>query len=416
MKPSPNCLLILASLFFCLYSTAQHKKPSAGKEPSWVTINQYDPAAFKLEHEAEDGYADIIFERQVSLEHESFYVRTGNKILTETGIQNCSEISVNFDPTYQQLIFHSIKIHRGNAIIDQLNLGKIKIIQQEKELSNFLYNGSLTAILFLEDVRKGDLIDYSYTLKGANPVFKGKFSTIFETDFTVPLGNIYYKLIVPASRTVTIKNRGTSLVPVKQILPHKTVYEWKLDNVKPVPVQDNLPGWYDPYSIVMVSEYQSWKEVNDWAMKLFPAITAPSPALKKKINDIRSKYSSREEQIAAALRFVQDDIRYMGMELGQNSHKPAHPDKIMAQRFGDCKDKSYLLCTILRSLDIEASPVLINTTIKKLLLERLPAARAFDHVTVRVHINNKYYFFDPTISLQEAILIIFRFPIINTDL
>ena len=410
MKPSPYFFLFLLGLFFSLSTIAQQKRPSVGREPSWVTLNQYNPADFKLEHEAEDGYADIIFDKQVSLEQQSFYFRKASKILTEAGIQNCSEISVNFDPSYQQLIFHSIKIRRDNSVMDQLNLSKIKTIQQEKELNNFLYNGSLTAILFLEDVRKGDLVEYSYTLKGANPVFQGKFSTMFETDFSVPIGNIYYKLIVPKSRTITIKNKGTSLAPAIQTLPHQTIYEWKLDNVKAIHVQDNIPGWYDPYSMIMISEYQSWKEVNDWAMKLFPVINDLSSALQKKIADIRVKYNAPEEQTLAVLRFIQDDIRYMGMEMGENSHKPNHPNKIFSQRFGDCKDKSYLLCTMLRLLGIEASPVLINTQSKKLLTEWLPAANSFDHVTVRVHINNKYYWFDPTISLQRGDIDHISFP------
>ena len=158
MKAILYALLIFIGLFFSLGIEAQQKRLSSGKAPSWVSINNYDSTTFNLEHEAQDGYVDLIFEKQVSLAHQSVFLRKSIKILTEAGIQNASEISVSFDPGYEAVTFHTIKIIRGNTVINQLNLEKIKTIQQEKELNRFLYDGALTAVLFLEDVRKDDFI------------------------------------------------------------------------------------------------------------------------------------------------------------------------------------------------------------------------------------------------------------------
>lgn len=152
----------------------------------------------------------------------------------------------------------------------------------------------------------------------------------------------------------------------------------------------------------MVSEYKTWKEVNDWALSLFPFNQQLSPQLQEKIQDIETRFTTSEERTVAALRFVQDEIRYMGIEMGENSHKPNHPNNIMAQRFGDCKDKSYLLCTMLRTMGLEAFPVLINTSYKKSLTTFLPSASAFDHTTVQVKIGNASYWFDPTLSYQRG--------------
>jgi transglutaminase-like putative cysteine protease len=286
----------------------------------------------------------------------------------------------------------------------------MKTIQEEKDLNRFLYNGSLTAVLFLEDVRKGDVIEYSYTIKGFNPIFKGRYSGVFDLDFETPVGSIYYKLVVPKDRQLIIKNNNSNIRPVTRSDLSSTTYEWRLDQVRAVRSQDDLPSWYDPYSIVMVSEYRSWKEVNDWAMELFPAVNDISPSLRKKIDDIAKESTNPEQQVSDALRFVQDDIRYMGVEMGENSHKPGHPNKTFAQRFRDCKDKSYLLCTMLNKLGIQASPVLINTYDKKTLKQKLPSALAFDHVTVLVTINNRGYWLDPTISFQRGGLKTISYP------
>jgi transglutaminase-like putative cysteine protease len=398
MKPP---YFVVALLFFS-FSTLAQKKPLLSREPAWVTVNQFDYANTKFDHEAEDGYIDIAYDEQLSVEHQSLYCKRAIKILTEAGIQNNSEVSVDFDPTYQQLFFHSIKIIRGNTTLNQLNLAKIKTIQREKDLDKYLYDGSLSSVLFLEDIRKGDIIEYSYTIKGFNPIFKGKFACVIKTNYSVPVYNMYYKIIIPRDRIISIKNNRTDIKPDIKTNALETSYEWKLNNVSALHAEDRLPEWFDPYSSIMISEYKSWKEVNDWAMELFVVPSNISPALQKQINLIRSKYTSPEEQALQALRFVQDDIHYMGIEIGPNSHKPNPPDKVFSQRFGDCKDKSYLLCTMLQKLGIECSPVLINSGSKKALLDWLPSPKAFDHVTVRVKLTDGYHWFDPTISYQRG--------------
>jgi len=410
MKPLPYFAFFI--LFFLLYgsSFAQVRKPRAGTEPLWASINRYNYNNHSLEHEAEGGYFDIAFEKQVSLEQQSVYYRKVIKVLTESGVQNNSEISVSFDPSYQSLTFHSVRILRNNTVIDQLHISKFKTIQRESDLDRFIYDGSLTSVLFLEDVRKGDIIEYSYTIKGFNPIFQGKYSAIYDVDFEVPIGNLYYKLIVPNSREVSLKTRNTDITPVIHQGTHEKIYEWKLDWVKPKRIQDNVPSWYDPYSTIQVSEYTSWKEVNDWALHLFPDSTNISRELRNKISEILAQNATPETQILAALRFVQDDIRYMGIEIGESSHKPGNPNKIFSQRFGDCKDKSYLLCTILHSMGIQAFPVLINTTYKKTITEWLPSSAAFDHATVQVQLNNKKYWFDPTISFQRGTINTISYP------
>lgn len=52
-------------------------------------------------------------------------------------MQNSSEISVNFDPAYEPLIFHTIRIIRDGKSLHKLQLSNFKTIQQEKDVSKF---------------------------------------------------------------------------------------------------------------------------------------------------------------------------------------------------------------------------------------------------------------------------------------
>jgi len=387
----------------CLYATiSPAQKPRMGKEPSWITKKVVDYNHIASLNEIEDGYLFVSVEKQIDLSSQAVYNKKVTRIITETGIQNGSEVSVSYDPSYQYVIFHSIHIIRGKEVINKLDISKMKIVQQETELSRSIYNGNLTALFFLEDVRKSDVLECAYTIHGFNPVFKGKFFQSFQTQFGVPINNLYYSINCPAGRNLSLKNSFTEINPVITAHEKGKLYEWRLNDISALKLQDDVPEWYDPYPVVMVSEYESWKQVSDWAISLFQTGQSKSKGLSDKIEEIRASAKNPEERTLLSLRFVQDEVRYLGIEMGINTHKPNIPDKIFNQRYGDCKDKTSLLCYMLKALGIEAAPVLVNTTNQKNIRDWIPSPLAFNHATVRVKLRDKYYWFDPTISFQRG--------------
>ncbi|HEV7330386.1 MAG TPA: DUF3857 domain-containing transglutaminase family protein [Flavisolibacter sp.] len=397
-----NCFAALWLVLLSVEGFAAGKKPTIEKLPSWISVTTVNYTASQMDDEAEDGYSDLHFEKQVSLLQQAVFLKKAVHILTDAGVQNQSQIAVDFDPSYQSLIFHTVRVVRNGKVIDKLQLSKIKTIQQEKDLDRNLYDGSLSSVIILDDIRKEDIIEYSYTLKGFNPIFKNKYSALLETGFGVPVYTVFYRLLVPKERQVTVKNNLTDIKPSVSSTATENVYEWKLSNAEAIRVEDNKPSWYDPYPMIMVSEFDSWAEVTAWASELFPFSLPLPDGLQKKVAEIKARHATQEAQVLAAMRFVQDDVRYMGIEMGVNSHKPHAPAQILAQRFGDCKDKAYLLCTLLKALGIEAYPVLNNTYFIKTICSWLPMPTIFDHVTVCIQWKNKTVWIDPTIAYQRG--------------
>jgi TPR repeat protein len=152
--------------------------------------------------------------------------------------------------------------------------------------------------------------------------------------------------------------------------------------------------------VIQFSEYADWHGVAGWAAGLFPSVSR-SPELDKLVATFR-KEPSAEAQASAALQWVQDEIRYFSVSIGENSHRPMAPDAVLKRRFGDCKDKSYLLTSILNRLGIAAKPVLVNAQSRKLPGKVLPAPTWFDHAIVRLELDGKPYFVDPTRSSERG--------------
>jgi hypothetical protein len=117
-----------------------------------------------------------------------------------------------------------------------------------------------------------------------------------------------------------------------------------------------------------------------------------------------------EERLLAALRFVQDEIRYLAIAFGTGSYQPNDPGTVFARRFGDCKDKTILLCVILREMGIDAAPALVHTTARHTIEQYQPSPGAFDHVVAEVRLGESVLWVDPTRTHQRGPLSARFFP------
>ncbi|MGZ5568967.1 MAG: DUF3857 domain-containing protein, partial [Limisphaerales bacterium] len=307
----------------------------------------------------------------------------------------------DFDPTYQELIIHSVWVIRGTNAVSQMDAKKFKLIQQEKDLDRNIYNGSWSAICLLEDVRPGDLIDFSYTVRGTNPILENRFANSWYVQWLVPVQNQRFRLVCPSSRHISIQNRGTTVQPTVTRTAEETEYVWKWSNVPALATEPGTPIWYATHPQINVTEYVNWAQVAQWACKLYVATNELSPELQNTMR-LWGMNKRPEVRATAAVQFVQDQIRYMGIEFGPHSHEPSDPSTVYARRFGDCKDKAFLLCTMLRELGVTAKPVLVNSYARRSLEDRQPSPFAFNHVVVQLAIGEKTYYVDPTLSQQRG--------------
>ncbi|WNG45855.1 DUF3857 domain-containing protein [Archangium minus] len=347
-------------------------------------------------------YPLVDLQTRVSTRTQERYSHYTRQVLNEGGISEAAEISVSFDPSFERLTFHGVWLHRGGERLDVFEPAAVKVIQQEHELEQRLYNGTLSALLFVRDVRVGDTLEYAFTVEGRNPVFGDHFIGGFYTRRGVPVGHMYQRLLWPKGRTLYVKNHGTDLQPTVKDSGEEREYVWEQRDVPAIDFDDALPSWYDPWPSIQLSEYASWRDVARWAVPLYQTPSPLPPALAKEVDRLRSEHATPSARLLAALRFVQDHVRYLGLELGPNSHRPHAPEEVLAQRFGDCKDKSLLLVTLLRGLGIEAHPALVNTELQRTLDTRLPSPGAFDHVIVQVRLDGEEYWMDPTATLERG--------------
>jgi hypothetical protein len=166
--------IVLLQAFFM--NTAHAGAPVVHISPKPVWLNQYKAYDKKVaSRDIANGYFYQVFEEQLHVEKQADYTHIIKEIVSEAGIQNGSSINIGFDPSFERLDVHEIIVWRNNVAVNRLSASSFKVIADEKELSRFIYQGSYSAYCILDDIRKGDKIEYSYTITGRNPIFNNKF-------------------------------------------------------------------------------------------------------------------------------------------------------------------------------------------------------------------------------------------------
>jgi hypothetical protein len=352
----------------------------------------------------------ILFDNQIDIRAESKtnFFRYVLQPVNEQGLTSISQIEVMFSPQYEHLTFHTINVTRNGEVINKLDISKVKIFQQEEQLRDNLYSENWIALFILEDIRVGDTIDYSYSIKGTNPVLGTKHFGSSPLNWSVPIRMTNFRLISKSKEPLNIKIHNSDKKITKKITSNTIEYSFFQKEVSAIREEDDSPSWFNPYTYLTYSQYESWEDVNNWALELYHN----DFKLPSKLIDIieQNKEESKIDSATKTIQWIQDNIRYFGVEMGINSHKPSTPIETFERRYGDCKDKALLLIAALKHFNIQAYPVLVSTTTSKRLPELIPSPGAFNHVIITFNFDNKDYWVDGTTSNQRGSLEQISFP------
>ncbi|MEO7936321.1 MAG: DUF3857 and transglutaminase domain-containing protein, partial [Dokdonella sp.] len=361
---SPRCIAWLGALVTLLaMASAQAEVDEVRRTPAadWVVPVERGTIDEKRLNQISDGTYYLLSDLQIRAEGgRDVYRRYASKAINAAGVDSLATIEIGFDPAYQTLELNAIDLIRNGHTNSRLADATLRVLQRETELDRRIYDGSKSATIFLEDVRVGDIVDYSYTVHGRNPVFADREFGALGLRFGVPLARIHSRLLASAKTDLHITPRNSTIEAHVRKRNGLVEYEWDQRNVAPLNVDADAPPWHDPFPSVQWSEFADWSAVNRWAAPLYAVPKTLSPALAAEVDRIAKAEPTPEGRLLAALRFVQGEIRYLGVEIGPGSHAPNPPDQVLARRFGDCKDKAMLTVTLLDRLGIEAHPALVN--------------------------------------------------------
>lgn len=374
--------------------------------PAWV--KQYDEISDleKNEVQLDHQLIALVNDEQFDLRSEEFK-HYSNRLYKVTNLEDVDELGTfNFsiDPDYERLIIHELKVFRDGKFEDRISRTQIKVLQQEDELQYQVYNGYRTVSLLIPDIQVGDLLSIKKSTVGNNPIMENHFFHELYTRWSIPIKKFRARLLTEPSKEISFKALGTKLSVVKNNESDHTEYLWSDENISPVIDEKQTPEWWEEtQDIIQISTAKTWHDIAKWGADLYEIDSQnTSPELQQIAQDIKNNHASAEERLIAALRFVQQDIRYVAILIGKGGYIPRNPELTLANRYGDCKDKTLLLRSLLAELGIQSSPALVHTENGERLNQLLPSRSVFDHVILKTELNGKTYWLDGTMTYQRG--------------
>jgi len=401
---SPAITVIILFAMAAHAGIPEHSAVAVGPAPSWVAVRDSAPAASDgapaPAAEALD-YLEMDYQIRVDGAATEDYARIVYRVVTQSGLESGSQYEITFDPAYSKVIVHHLKLYRDGRWHDRLQEAFGSIAQREADFAWRIYDGSLSILMVLDDVRVSDVISIAYTVSGRNPVFGRSYFDEISMGWSAPVGWRRVRLLSPADRDLDFHVFGEELPePLVRSADGWTEYLWELEDIAAYDSEGWIPDDWDSFPWLQLTGYRSWSELAAWAVPLYSLPNNPGPEIAEATAAIAAGTENDIDRVAKIIRWVQDDIRYFGIELGANSHAPHPPRETLRRRYGDCKDKSLLLVALLREIGYEAWPVLIDTTSGEALPQRLPSPGMFNHVIVLALVNDRELWIDPTLSLQ----------------
>ena len=119
-----------------------------------------------------------------------------------------------------------------------------------------------------------------------------------------------------------------------------------------------------------------------------------TPEIQAKANELTAKATTENEKIQAIYNFVSTKFRYIGISLGIGRYQPHAATDVLANDYGDCKDKHTLFAALLTAAGIKADAVLIGSD--ETVDPDVPSVAQFNHVITGIPQGDHYLFLDTT--------------------
>lgn len=365
--------------------------------PDWVERCEipWDSAAAPDDH-----VVAVLNHTQWAPERSVRHERSVRRLITREAVQSLSQVELNWDPAIETLIIHELGIWREGVKRDLTERSRFLLRQREGSFEQHLVHGRMSALVMIDDVRPGDSVELEFSVISQARLPGEKFDFVYATERTVTTGKWIVSLFVPD--TTHFEWRGSSpsieAVESRSELTGERVHTFSGKQESPAEIEGGIPIWFIPYEHFEVTGYHSWNEVAKCLALAWDTVPRDRDALRQFAEEVCREASCLEDKARALVDWVQEHIRYLGMVGGAGGLKPQSPNLVLERRYGDCKDKTLLLCSLLTEIGVTAEPLLVHTIRRQTVGTLLPAMGAFDHVIATFEIEGRRGFVDPTMA------------------
>jgi|GEM_PF-6026958 len=312
------------------------------------------------------------------------------QVSTVEAIRQMNDLRFPFDPLYERVFVNYIRVYGPDGVkIDEGNMTDFYTANDPDEV---LMSQKKELHTPIPSLSPGCTVEYAVTYETLGKKEKMPFQTQQLSrdkpvllSFTCVRGDLDQLMLETANEVKTLPETTTG----------DDMRFFFVQKPLPLTYAPNTPPALDYIPTVWISAAgNSWADEADEYFKTVTSLDDESPEATAKAKEILGDKFSDEEAVHKLAAFVRDSLTYHGIEFGVRAMIPNTCDDILRNRYGDCKDHSYLLMKMLRASGVDANLALIDSS--RNINIKVPDSGQFDHMIVYLPNFHGGHFIDTT--------------------
>ena len=372
--------------------------------PAWVDLAPYQIPDTPNPHFISHGVCVLLDDSQIDLcgPERAWFYRRAEMVTAPAGAERAAQFSVSYDPAFEHVDVHSVAVIRAGKRIEHADAAFFEVLRRERNMERLQFDGRLTIHLTLPDVRQGDVVEASHTTSGIRKSLGGRHSVFLGLEWPVGIVDVRFRQRSPSHRIIAERSYNNAPQGTQTESEGIVDRRWRLIEREGFKYEALAPPWVLQSAALQLSEWRGWAEVAEVFAPLYEDAGPLPEEIAQEIARIEAGEPTPAGRAAAILRCTQGAVRYLAISMGEGGYTPRAMGAVCETRYGDCKDKSKLYVQMARRLGVDACPALVNTRDGYALDGWAPSGQLFDHCIVRVEIDGKVYWLDPTRQVQPS--------------
>jgi cellulose synthase operon protein C len=303
----------------------------------------------------------------------------------QQAVRAFAERRLRYSPDHQKLTLNWVRVVRPSGEVISEGPAQTQETDVAAAITNPVYVNQKELRLSLGGVAENTIVDISYTYEEAEPYLEGDFFTHWNVHASAPVPVLRSRFILelPAAVRPRITETNLNFAVQRHEADGRRTLTWAAADVPVYRPEPFAPDTNGVHMHVVASAPLAWQDIAHWYHGLAHERTTLTPALQAQVRSLADGATTRLDTIRAVHRWVAQDIRYVSVSLGLGGYQPRTPEQTVTTGFGDCKDKTTLFVAALRSLGIDAHPVLLHSQRAAVRPEH-PSIRQFNHMIAAV--------------------------------
>ena len=309
------------------------------------------------------------------------------KVLGEKG-RNFGQVSIPYTRGSDDITIHHARTITPDGRTIVLNRSEIvKGIPPPSAVQAGLFVDVRLMHFTMPELSDGCIIDYAYSSNNRGHLMRGEFWRQVYYQTSVPVRHYRFTVHAPKKKTLNYQINGPQIEPTITETSYTRTYTFETHDIPPLREETFMPAIEDLAYGISITSLDSWQKLAEWYAMLIREQDYITPEIEEKTKGLLRGAWNRKEKIKRLYEYVATNIDYVGIELGIWAIKPHPASHILKEGYGDCKDKSTLLSSMLSVAGIKSYPVLISAGESSGVVRDIPSLAYFNHMILAVEKN-----------------------------